>query len=104
MPLRFGWPILYCVATPVSAAPPAEPSREGVEFFEQKVRPVLVKQCYSCHSADAKKLKGELRLDTREGVAKGGATGPVIVPGEPSKSPLIHAVKHAADVAAMPPE
>ena len=41
--------------------------RAGVDFFEQKIRPVLVKECYACHSTDAKALKGGLRLDTREG-------------------------------------
>ena len=67
---------------------------EGVEFFEKKIRPVLVKHCYECHSGDAKKLRGELLLDSREGVLKGGATGPVVVPGDPAKSLLIKAVRH----------
>src|SRR5262245_31554624 len=75
--------------------PATKPSPEGVEFFEKKVRPVLVKHCYSCHSADATKLKGELRLDTRAGVLKGGASGPAIVPGEPAKSLLIKAINGA---------
>jgi cytochrome c553 len=82
----------------------AKPSPEGVEFFEKKVRPVLVKHCYSCHSAEAKKLKGELRLDTRDGVLRGGASGPAVVPGQPAESLLVKSVKHAKDVEAMPPD
>src|SRR6266545_3296658 len=84
--------------------PPAKPTAAGVEFFEKKIRPVLVKHCYSCHSAEAKKIKGELRLDTRDGLLRGGATGPAFVPGEPAKSLLIKAVKHADGVEAMPPK
>ena len=45
---------------------------EGVFYFEKNIRPVLVKHCYKCHSAEAKKLKAGLRLDTRAGVRKGG--------------------------------
>jgi hypothetical protein len=84
--------------------PPAKPTPEGVEFFEKKVRPVLVKHCYSCHGEDAKKRKGELRLDTRAGVLRGGATGPAIVPGAPDKSLLITAIKHGTGVEPMPPK
>jgi hypothetical protein len=83
---------------------PAEPTPEGVEFFEKKVRPVLVKHCYSCHSAKAKKVKAELRLDTRDGVRKGGTSGPAIVPGDPAKSLLVQAVRHAEPTLKMPPE
>ena len=54
------------------AAPPVD--AEGLEFFEKKIRPVLVEKCYSCHSAEAKKIKAALRLDTREGTLKGGET------------------------------
>jgi hypothetical protein len=59
-----------------------------VEFFEQKIRPVLVEHCYKCHSAESEKLKGGLRLDSREGMLKGGETGPAIVPGAPDRSLL----------------
>jgi hypothetical protein len=44
---------------------------------------LLVEHCYSCHSADAKKLRGDLRLDTRAGVRKGGPSGPALIPGDP---------------------
>src|SRR5262245_26987057 len=82
----------------------AAPTVEGVEFFEKKVRPLLVKHCYECHAADSKKLRGELRLDTREGVLKGGASGPAVVPGEPAKSLLIKAVRHEDAMLKMPKE
>ena len=59
---------LLVVLAPATAAPPTE----GIEFFEKKIRPVLVEQCYSCHSTAAKKVKGGLRLDTRDGLLKGG--------------------------------
>jgi hypothetical protein len=83
---------------------PEKPTPEGVEFFEKRIRPVLVKHCYECHSADAKKLKGELLLDTREGVLKGGSTGPAVVPGQPDKSLLIKAVRHEDERLHMPKE
>ena len=54
----------------------------GVEFFERKIRPVLVKECYACHSKGAKALKGGLRVDTWEGLTKGGDSGPAIVAGQ----------------------
>ncbi len=81
-----------------------KPTPEGIEFFEKKVRPVLVKHCYSCHSAEAKKVKGEYRLDTRDAVLKGGTSGPSVVPGDPAKSLLITAVRHADPSLKMPPD
>jgi hypothetical protein len=101
---RCAIPLLLVAAFSATARAEDKPSPEGVEFFEKKVRPVLVKHCYSCHSAEAKKLKGELRLDTRDGVLRGGASGPAVAPGEPAKSLLVKSVKHAAGVEAMPPK
>src|SRR5205085_7271600 len=72
------------------------------EFFEKKVRPGLVQHCYQCHSAEAKKLKGGLHLDTRDGVRKGGETGPAIVPGKPADSLLIQALRYGE--LKMPPK
>ncbi len=78
-------------------------AKEGVEFFEQKIRPVLVNQCYQCHSAQAKKLAGGLRLDTRAGMLKGGASGEAaIVPGAPEKSLLIKAIRYTDPKLQMP--
>jgi len=89
----FGW-----------ALPAAEPAREHLDFFEKKVRPVLVERCYECHSAAAKKNKGGLTLDTREGLLKGGDTGPALVAGDPEKSRLIEAVRYKNRDLQMPPK
>ena len=76
----------------------------GLDFFEKKIRPVLVEHCYKCHSAQAKKLRGGLRLDLKVGWQKGGDSGkPAIVPGKPEESPLIRAVRHDDGQEAMPP-
>ncbi|MBM3970284.1 MAG: DUF1553 domain-containing protein [Planctomycetes bacterium] len=90
-------------ATAVSAFAQT-PNDEGLQFFEAKIRPVLVQHCYSCHSVqarDAKKLKGKLFLDSAEGVLDGGESGAVIVKGKSAESLLIKALKH--DGIEMPP-
>ena len=71
-------------------------------FFENRIRPVLVSQCYECHSADSKELGGKLRLDSRSHLQAGGESGPAIVAGEPAKSLLIQALRY--DGVEMPPE
>ena len=86
---------------PVLAGAADDP--KGIDFFEKNIRPVLVAKCYQCHSASAKELKGELRLDTREGVRKGGESGLVIVPGKPDESPLLKAIMHEEGLE-MPPK
>jgi hypothetical protein len=79
------------------------PSREGIEFFEKKIRPVLVANCYQCHSAQAKKPQGGLLLDSRESLLKGGMSGqPAVVPGDPDKSLLIRAIRYADPKLQMP--
>jgi len=75
-----------------------------LEFFEKRIRPLLTERCYECHSADAKKLKGGLRLDSRDGVLKGGDTRPAVVPGQPDKSLLIEAVRYGNQDLQMPPK
>ena len=78
---------------------------EGIDFFEQNIRPVLVDRCYSCHSANAaakKNLKGGLLLDTRETLRMGGESGPAIIPGKPRESLLIAAIRHES--LEMPPK
>jgi len=82
----------------------ADLSRSQLEFFENKVRPLLADHCYKCHSQKAEKVKGGLTLDTREGVLAGGNSGPVIVPGNPDKSPLIEAVRYTNPDLQMPPK
>lgn len=72
-----------------------------VDFFEKKIRPVFVEHCYKCHSAQSKKLRGELRLDTVAGIRKGGESGPLFVPGKVKESLLVTALRH--EDTAMPP-
>ena len=74
----------------------------GVEFFEKKIRPVLVKHCYQCHSAKSKAVKGKLLLDTRDGIRKGGESGPAVVPKSVKKSLLLEALRHESFE--MPPK
>ena len=71
------------------------------EFFEAKVRPLLVARCQECHGAD--KAKGGLRLDERGAMLKGGESGPVVVPGKPDESALIEAIRYDGGVQ-MPPK
>jgi cytochrome c553 len=95
-------------ATLVALAPTALQAGDGddaqIRFFESKVRPVLIQNCYSCHSAKSEKLKGGLRLDSREGMLKGGEVGPAIVAGQPEKSRLILAVQQTDKDLQMPPK
>src|SRR5436305_14149384 len=72
-----------------SAADPA-----SAEFFESRVRPILSDHCFECHSARAKKLKGQLRLDSRDLALKGGESGAAIVPGDPEHSRLVEALRY----------
>lgn len=68
-------------------------SPKDVAFFENRIRPVLVKHCYECHAQDSKELGGKLLLDTRDGLRTGGETGPSIVSGKPDESLLIQALR-----------
>ena len=77
-------------------------TREQTDFFENKIRPILADNCYKCHSTAAEKIKGELLLDSREGLLKGGESGRVIVPGNPDASLLIKAVRYTDPDLQMP--
>ncbi|HYV39350.1 MAG TPA: PSD1 and planctomycete cytochrome C domain-containing protein, partial [Gemmataceae bacterium] len=83
---------------------PVELTKENIEFFEKHIRPVLVERCYECHSTQTKKLKGKLLLDSQPGIAKGGESGPVLVPGDVEKSRLIQAIRWTDTDLAMPPK
>lgn len=89
-------------ASPATAqdAPP-KPTAEQVRFFESKVRPVLVENCYKCHGPD--KQKGGLRVDSRSALLSGGESGEVVALGKPEESLLIAAIKHEEDGPKMPP-
>ncbi len=75
-----------------------------IEFFERKVRPLLVERCYSCHSTGAKKQRGGLHLDSRAALLQGGDSGPAIVPGDPEASRLVHAIRYGDASLHMPPK
>ena len=77
---------------------------EQAEFFESKIRPVLSNNCHQCHSAEAKALKGDLRLDSRTAVLKGGDSGPSAIPGKPEESLIVKAVRYKDEDTAMPPK
>ncbi|GAC1467092.1 MAG: PSD1 and planctomycete cytochrome C domain-containing protein [Isosphaeraceae bacterium] len=92
----------------VSGAMAGHPGARGggmdsasIEFFESKIRPLLVEKCLSCHGTE--KQKGGLRLDSREAVLKGGDSGPALVPGDLEGSLLIEAVRYQGEPQ-MPPK
>jgi hypothetical protein len=87
-----------CWAPGGAAAEPAD-----IEFFEKKVRPLLVERCHGCHSTQAKKQRGGLHLDSRASILQGGDSGPALVPGRPEQSLLIRAVRYEKDGLHMPP-
>ncbi len=111
--IRPTWPI--CVlfvawrfaAGALAAEPAASNDGKGgdeaaAKFFETNVRPVLAARCYECHGPDSKR-EGNLRLDSRAALLKGGDLGPAIKPGDPQNSLLIDAVRHG-EVVQMPPK
>lgn len=77
---------------------------EGLDFFEKKIRPLFSKHCYQCHSAAKGKMESGLALDYRDGLLKGGDSGPAITPGVPTKSLLLNAVRHTNPKLMMPSE
>src|SRR5579872_438879 len=78
----------------------AETVNEGTpEFFENKIRPILANNCFGCHTNSQ---LGGLRLDTLDGMKKGGKRGPAIVPGDPDSSLLIKAVRQTDAALKMP--
>lgn len=83
---------------------PAGLADDGVAFFEQKIRPALVEHCYPCHSVQSEKLKGNLLLDSKSGMEKGGDRGEAVIqPGDPDRSYLVRVIKHLEEGMEMPP-
>lgn len=77
-------------------------AREAMKFFENEVRPILVKRCYDCHSKT--KQKGGLRVDNIGYLKAGGDTGPALVPGQPEKSAMVEAIHYTTADFQMPPK
>lgn len=80
-----------------------EPTKEQLDFFEGKIRPILSEKCYKCHSLESGKSKGGLTVDLAAATLKGGDTGPGIVPGKPEESLIYKAVTYADKDMQMPP-
>src|SRR6187200_1604732 len=95
---------LICLIVILPFAPALADSDSDLDFFEKKIRPILVDRCEGCHSAAKGKTNGGLALDTRGGWMKGGESGSPIVPGKPDDSLLIRAVKYQANGPQMPPK
>jgi hypothetical protein len=98
--LRFAALLLATLS--VSPALANELTPEQLSFFETKIRPVLIRECYGCHSSKSGNVRGGLRLDSKELMLIGGATGPAIVPGDLEESWLYNAINHQDYV--MPPK
>src|SRR5262245_21626870 len=91
--ILLGGLLVLCCPAPAPSGQeikPAQPSPAAIQFFENKVRPLLVENCFKCHGD--KKPKAGLRLDSRAAILEGGDSGPAIVPGDPAKSLLVKAV------------
>ena len=95
------YPLALCLLIVVAGAAAAQDP--GIELFEKRIRPVLVEHCYKCHSSDAKKPRGGLHLDSRDGVRKGGETGPALVPGKPAQSAQLTAIRQTGERKMPPP-
>ena len=82
----------------------AQPTPDGIEFFEKNIRPLLATHCYGCHSSKLDQPMSGLTLDTRAGMLRGGKSrGPIIIPGKPGESLLIFAVGGTNKELQMPP-
>ncbi len=99
--LVFALGCCYLGATPLRAA---TPDAKGLEFFERKIRPLLMERCYECHSTEKGKTKGGLSLDSREAVLRGGDSGPALVVGDVEKSKLVEGIRWKNQDFQMPPK
>ena len=98
--------LLKCSCSQLHAEKPGTPALTPAQekYFESKIRPVLVKECYACHSSKAEELEGGLSVENRASLLKGGDNGAAIVPGKPEESLLIEALKYGEDSFQMPPD
>ncbi|MFP6766348.1 MAG: DUF1549 domain-containing protein, partial [Planctomycetaceae bacterium] len=79
----------------------AEPADDQIAFFEKKIRPVLIEQCYACHNS-TREAAGSLALDHRDGMLQGGDGGVILVPGRPDQSRLLPILRHEVTGLKMP--
>lgn len=96
--------LLSLLVLPAEAASRRGPiPPEQLDFFEKKIRPILANHCYECHSEEKDTSRGDLVLDTRDGLRSGGERGPGVVPGKPDDSILIRAIRQEGRLR-MPPD
>ena len=86
---------LFCLAQSAAA------KETAADFFEARIRPVLIRACYSCHGSD--KAENGLRVHSREALLSGGERGPALIPGDANNSLLIRAISYQHDDLTMPP-
>jgi cytochrome c553 len=107
------WALDFTLPTPAAVAevkapamngPNLKPTAAQVEFFENKVRPVLAESCFRCHGEDEDKRKAGLRLDGLAHILTGGDSGSAIIPNDPEKSLVIESIRYKNDDTAMPPK
>jgi hypothetical protein len=100
--------VFLCLGLLLSSAAQSEPAgvqdRDGIAFFEQKIRPVFADRCAKCHSTRAEKVRAGLFLDNLDSMLKGGTSGPALVPGNPGKSRLLQALRYSDSNLQMPPD
>ncbi len=94
--------LVACALFGAASVAAEKPAPEQLEFFESKIRPVLAKNCYMCHSKQAKSSRGGLVVDTRDAIRAGGDSGPAIVPAKPEESRLLKALRYDGKLQ-MPP-
>ena len=97
------WRVAGRYAAGLILALPLWPAAPEADFFERRVRPILANHCYACHGPHAGEGQAGLRLDSLDGMLRGGRSGPALVPGQASRSLLIHAVNHDTSLQ-MPPK
>jgi hypothetical protein len=102
--MRRGFAVAASILLVNRSALPAVSAGEQFDFFEARIRPVFIERCYPCHSATSDKLKGGLRVDSRQGLLQGGKSGqPAIVAGHAERSLLIEAIRYGNEKLQMPP-
>lgn len=91
-----------CLQAASSDGQAADPKvSDGIEFFETRIRPLLVEQCYQCHNS-ATSAEGSLAVDHRAALLKGGDGGAIVVPNKPAESRLLAILKHEVPGMKMP--
>src|SRR5262245_24364300 len=95
--------VLFAMSAAAADEGSSASDAKGIEFFEAKIRPVLVRHCYQCHSTSTGKAESSLLLDSREKIRAGGDRGPAVVPGDPAGSLLLTAISHTDPDLKMPP-